>query len=237
MPWTINNPPPPAKNWSAKKKRACVSAANAALKRGDSEEDAIYACIGAANNVKQYDEDADEEYHTLVEESRTKMMALGEDVADGRITPETFRDEMRKEVRILLVAIAILASHGTFSLDNELDVDDLELFINSTYGLLDDFYQTLREGDKSREYIVWRSGLYSAHRHAFIRYTVPRDVFLNLPAFPGISCLGDGLCGCWLEVEKTSTGYDVWWYVNPMKEHCVVCLELESEWSPLHIDV
>lgn len=51
MPWTVKNPPGPAKNWPEGKKRACVLAANAALRAGKSDKEAIQACIGAANNV------------------------------------------------------------------------------------------------------------------------------------------------------------------------------------------
>src|SRR5580765_5880126 len=50
MPWSVKNPPRPAKNWSAAAKRVCVAAANSTLKRGGSDVDAIRACIGA---VKQ----------------------------------------------------------------------------------------------------------------------------------------------------------------------------------------
>lgn len=48
MPWTVANPPPPAKNWSAEEKRKCVRTANAVLRDGGSEQDAIFACIRAA---------------------------------------------------------------------------------------------------------------------------------------------------------------------------------------------
>jgi len=50
MPWTIDNPPPPAENWSAEKKRVCVETANAVLREGGTEEQAIQACI---RNVEQ----------------------------------------------------------------------------------------------------------------------------------------------------------------------------------------
>lgn len=53
MPWTVDNPPNPAKNASAKEKRACVAAANAAIKKDpDDESGAIQACIGAMKKVK-----------------------------------------------------------------------------------------------------------------------------------------------------------------------------------------
>lgn len=236
MPWTIQNPPPPAKNWPAKKKRACVSAANAALRRGDNEEDAIYACIGAAENVKQYEAEMEDEYERLVTEAREDMTVLGEQVASGDISPDEFKSRMRDRIKTLLIALALLGSAGAFSMDDELAVEDLTLFINSTYALLDDFIEVLTTEDPSPEYTVWRAGLYANHRHVFIRYILPRDLFLSLPAFPGISCLGDGWCGCWLEYDETPTGYEVYWFMNPAKEHCEVCIGLEAEWSPLVVD-
>lgn len=48
MPWTIANPPPPAKNWTKGEKIKCVAAANAVLADTNSESQAIFACIHAA---------------------------------------------------------------------------------------------------------------------------------------------------------------------------------------------
>lgn len=52
MPWTVENPPSPAKNWTPVEKAKCVAAANAALKGGAKEQDAIFACIRAAGKTK-----------------------------------------------------------------------------------------------------------------------------------------------------------------------------------------
>lgn len=52
MPWTVENPPKCAKNWTEAEKKKCVKAANAALREGSSEEDAIFACIRAAGKTK-----------------------------------------------------------------------------------------------------------------------------------------------------------------------------------------
>jgi hypothetical protein len=52
VPWTADHPPGVAKNTSQAERAACVKAANAALEDGKSDEDAIFACIGAMNNVK-----------------------------------------------------------------------------------------------------------------------------------------------------------------------------------------
>lgn len=47
MPWSVKNPPRPAKNWSPAAKRICVRVANSTLAKGGSDVDAIRACIGA----------------------------------------------------------------------------------------------------------------------------------------------------------------------------------------------
>ena len=55
MPWTVENPPRPAKNWTEEEKQKCVRAANAVLRDGGSDEQAIYACIRAAGKSKKSD--------------------------------------------------------------------------------------------------------------------------------------------------------------------------------------
>ena len=52
MPWTVDNPPNVAKNWSDSRKKKCVSAANAVLKDGGTDEEAIFACIHASERSR-----------------------------------------------------------------------------------------------------------------------------------------------------------------------------------------
>jgi phage head maturation protease len=52
MPWTYDNPPAVAQNWTDAQIRRCVDAANAVLDEGGSDEEAIYACIHAAGKDK-----------------------------------------------------------------------------------------------------------------------------------------------------------------------------------------
>jgi len=47
MPWTYDNPPAVAQNWTQEEIIACVDAANAVLEGGGTDEDAIFACIHA----------------------------------------------------------------------------------------------------------------------------------------------------------------------------------------------
>lgn len=55
MPWTPDNPPSPPvdDDWTQKEIEACVSAANAVLDDGGSEEEAIQACVHAAGKSKE----------------------------------------------------------------------------------------------------------------------------------------------------------------------------------------
>lgn len=52
MPWSLpDNVPSVVKNKPVEQQRACIFAANSALERGSSEEEAIFACISAAKNA------------------------------------------------------------------------------------------------------------------------------------------------------------------------------------------
>lgn len=53
MPYTKDNPLRPAKNWTTDEQSKCISAANAVLDKGGSDEDAIYSCIHAAGKSKK----------------------------------------------------------------------------------------------------------------------------------------------------------------------------------------
>ena len=53
MPWTYEDPPAVAQNWTDAEQRRCVDAANAVLERGGTDEEAIYACIAAAGKQLQ----------------------------------------------------------------------------------------------------------------------------------------------------------------------------------------
>jgi len=47
MPWSVDNPPRPAKNWPTPAKALCARVANGVLRGGGSDQQAIYACISA----------------------------------------------------------------------------------------------------------------------------------------------------------------------------------------------
>ncbi|MFP4615582.1 MAG: hypothetical protein ACLFRB_06870 [Thiohalorhabdus sp.] len=73
MPWTVTNPPPPAKNWTVAQRRRCVDAANEVLERTGDEEQAVQACIRAAGETK-----AAAEAVTLAEDREEVRAAIRE---------------------------------------------------------------------------------------------------------------------------------------------------------------
>lgn len=175
-------------------------------------------------------------YIEIVQQTRDRMAELGTYLSEGSISPDTFEQDMRDEIKALIIALAILGAGTALSLDDEIIKADLELFINANYALLDDFMEMIRESgaDLSVDYLSWRSGLYANARHAFVRFSIPADLFVQLDAFPGISCLGDGWCGCSLEVDEDEANWYVYWELGAT-EHCVVCLDLAGAWNPLTV--
>jgi len=73
MPWTYDDPPAVAQNWTAAQQRRCVDAANAVLEAGGTDEEAIYACIAAAG--KRSD--------TMLKKTYRSAMELKEDGEPG----------------------------------------------------------------------------------------------------------------------------------------------------------
>jgi len=53
MPWSYDEPPAVAQNWTALEQHRCVDAANAVLEDRGSDQEAIYACIAAAGKGKE----------------------------------------------------------------------------------------------------------------------------------------------------------------------------------------
>jgi len=59
MPWTKDNPPAVAKNWTPEQQARCVSAANAALENDATDQQAILACISAAGVKHSVEQEPD----------------------------------------------------------------------------------------------------------------------------------------------------------------------------------
>lgn len=226
MPWTVSNPPSPAKNWSDKEKRRCVAAANAALRDGKSEAQAIYACIGAAGkSYKQVDEEG---YDSVVADGLSTFQKLVGMYFAGLITLSVLRQRFEQAIELYFVRLMLLGIGG-----REPTARDLE-FLNNKIDehklLLNTFLAELAVGEISENRALWRAGLYATDREAYIYYTIPDAIALLMPGLPGEICLGNGLCGCYLDVQFDTEGNAaVYWVVDPQKESCEVCLSMAAQ--------
>lgn len=233
MPYTASNPPRVAKHWSEPEKRVCSSAANSALKKGKSEQDAVFACIGAVkrhrNRYKTYKQEPEKDkFDKLSEEASLDFQHLVELWYAGELTLSEFTDQFRSRIDELYIQVMSLG-RGTQEV-TERDLQELQRRVQEQYSYLDGLVQDLQTGRYSQRRATWRAGMYGIPYGAFIYYNTPPDVYDLMPVLPGYSCLGQGACGCVLDVsyDEDGTAY-VDWILDPVKEHCVICLEAASE--------
>jgi hypothetical protein len=230
MPWTEKNPPAVAKNWTRSEKRRCVAAANAVLKGGKSEQEAIYACIHAAGKSnKAIDNDA---YYAAVEDGLTVFQDLIRDYFAGLITLTVLKKKFNEALELYFVELMTLGLDGKDP--TQIDVDFVNGKIKEHSGLFDIFLADLAEGKLSENRALWRAGLYATDREAYIFYTVPNAIAALMEGLPGEICYGNGLCGCSLDVQFDNEGNaTVFWIIDPQKESCEACLDMAGR-SPFY---
>ena len=224
----MQNPPPPAKNWDYKKRHRCISAANQALSDGKSEQDAIFACIGAA---KQGEKQGPDEYDEVSDDASKAFMLLVELYLAGEITKEAFDRDFRQTIYGYLIALANISIKREFT-DQEIAL--LEKFNDQQNEYFDGFLEDIDNMTPARA--TWRAGLYGYSRHVFTAFTIPFNVVELMPFLPGEDCLGGDLCHCSLEVQTDKEGKIlVYWVLDPASESCEVCISHALE-SPYIFD-
>jgi len=218
MPWTVNDPPPPAKNWDYSKRLKCVKAANAVLNSGKSDQEAVYACIAAAGmSTKQGD---DEDYDRIAEEDSEFFKSLVTAYFAGRLTKSAFESTFKESISTHFVRLMDSAL-GRDPTQKELDM--LNRFLTRETQYFDGFMRDIEGMTEGRA--AWRAGLYGYSRHVYTAYTIPIDVVELMPYLPGEDCLGGDLCHCSLDVQYNSDGDAlVYWQLDPGSESCEVCI-------------
>lgn len=149
MPWTYENPPDVAQNWTDEEIRACVDAANAVLRDGGTDEEAIYACIHAAGKEEKLmgkkifrapiELKADGEEGTF----RSVFARFNVIDHDGDVTlPGAFRDGQEVVVEGWNHDYGLPPGKGVIHTDEEKAWIDGQFFLDTTAGK--DHYLTLR---------------------------------------------------------------------------------------------
>lgn len=219
MPWTLSNPPPPAKHWSDSRKRRCVAAANAVLREGGSEEDAIFACIHQARSKQ-----SDDEYEKLAEEGAAFFQDLVELYYDGEISLDELEERFQEGIRDHYTLIMLTAIAGKREVTEE-DLAWVEARVARETEYLRGFIEDISTGRMTQQRALWRAGLYGYPRAAWVKFSLPEGIAELMGVLPGDDCLGGSLCGCSLDVEYDSDGGAyIYWVLDPMKESCAVCM-------------
>lgn len=231
MPYSYpNRIPKVAKSWTEAQKKKCAKAAQAALNRGLSEEQAIYACIGAAGkSYKEIDEDA---YDNAVEDGLKTFQDLITAYFAGLITLAVLKSKFNDAIELYFMELMVLGLGDTEPTQQDLDFVNGKISEHSE--LFDVFLADLAAGELTENRALWRAGLYATQRELYIYYTVPNAIAVLMPGLPGQVCYGQNLCGCWLDVAFDSEGNaTVYWNINPEKESCEACLAMGAN-SPYY---
>lgn len=179
---------------------------------------------------------------TAMEAEKTKAREdfeeIAEDYLDGEIGIEEFDSRMKRRLKDYYLTLALLGADG-----EDIDTTVVDGYVADAYDLVDDLTETIKEDeDISRNYIIWRAGIFSFAHHVYTRYTVDEEIFILMPVFPGVDCLGDGACGCDLVVDTSDDGVLVEWVLGP-KEHCAVCIAAavnspyEFSWDQINAEI
>lgn len=217
MPWTLQNPPPPAKNWSEDQRRRCVLAANAVLSTTGDESKAVYACIRAAGKT-QRKQDGYSLAGMDAEQAFRYLMGL---YLIDRLTRVEFEDQFSRALenhygRLMLLALGRAPTPDELAwLNTRISQEQNQYLFR--------FFSDIQSGLYSDDRLLWRAGQYAWARDVYVRYTIPFDVATMMPVLPGEDCLGRSRCRCWLTVNETADSYEVTWHLDPGSHNCEIC--------------
>jgi hypothetical protein len=186
-------------------------------------------------------------YDELQAEAVITFSTIADRVAQDEISPDAFERNMREEIRKYYLSIALVAKQGDDLTDR--DREDLELYLAETYTYLSGFKSDVemnRAAMLAGEPAIytpartqWRASRYAFSWDKFSRFTLPAELWDILPAHPGIDCEGGPACGCFLEWYASSDGemLNVHWYLDPVKDSCILCTGFAVDWQPLEIPI
>lgn len=173
----------------------------------------------------------EEAYRKRKQEAREEFEQLADEYFNHEIDQDEYEDKMKAAIIAYLVAIAMIAAGPSYSFTS-MDITDLSSFSQDMYDLLEQMVRHV--SDRSQftiRYIQWRAGLFSHARGVFVRFSMPRDVWSELPEMPGDNCLGDGACGCSWRIEVTDETIEAYWVLGTT-EHCTVCKVNAATYNP-----
>ena len=145
----------------------------------------------------------------------------------GQITLNQFQTSFQEKMKEHYTAIMLLEMKRE---PTEEDIKYLNDYLNEQMSYLDGFVEDLSNDRMTQQRALWRAGLYAFPRSVFVAGSIPPEITELMGVLPGDDCIGGMACGCSLQVEFDSDGTAyVYWVVDPLKEHCAVCLGHAAE--------
>lgn len=180
-------------------------------------------------NTKQVDEEG---YDAVVQDGMSTFQNLITAYFAGLITLSVLRQNFNTALEFFFVELMVLGIGN-----REPTPQDVE-FVNNKIQehslLFEAFLADLAAGRISEQRALWRAGMYATDREAYIYYTVPNAIVNLMEGLPGEICYGNGLCGCYLDVQFDTEGNaTVYWIIDPQKESCEACLDMAGR-SPFY---
>lgn len=167
-----------------------------------------------------------------------ELMSLADLYVSGTAGVGKFKSAVQASLKSYYIRLALIAKGGRALTDK--DKTDLGLLLATSYDYLEGFSTALEDNypaEMSSAQALARSGSYANAWGVYTRFALPGALADALPALPGIDCLGGMKCGCWLEWSASVDFVEVYWHINPVKEHCVLCMDFTASWNPLVIDI
>jgi hypothetical protein len=168
------------------------------------------------------------DYDKTVEDGIENFQDLIQMFFAGAITIAILRGLFQGALRLHYTRLMLAALGDKDPTEGQLN--ELNRRLQAQYLLFEGFLVDLAVGSMSEKRALWRAGMYAPDRGTFIYFSIPEAVAKLMPGLPGDICLGDGLCGCYLDYSEDIEGnVSVYWVVDPIKEHCEVCLDMQSK--------
>lgn len=177
-------------------------------------------------------------FEVLEADTRRRLEALAEGLAQGRIDLDEWADAMQTELRRYHLATSVLGAGGA----NQMVQANFEIAqrkAEEQVGYLNRWADEMRRGTfplDAAPRVRQRAKLYAGAGNATFsesraqRYGIP-----PLPYHPGVDTDCKVGCKCSWEFQPVEGGWDCYWRVNAEAEHCATCNERAAQANPLRI--
>lgn len=176
-------------------------------------------------------------FEVLEDDTRRRLEALAEGLAQGRIDLDAWADAMQTELRRYHLATSVLGSGGANQMV-EANFLIAQRKAEEQIGYLNRWVEDMRRGDfplDAAPRVRQRAKLYAGAGNAtFSESRAQRFGIASLPYHPGVDTDCKVGCRCEWEFKQVEGGWDCYWRLGAA-EHCATCNQRAAQANPLRI--